>query len=766
MKFFFITIFFLSILSISCKEQTIEIDDNPHDLKFEKMPTTWDEGIPLGNGMLGALIWEKDGKLRFSLDRADLWDLRPMENLNTEKWKFSWVYEQWKNNDYKNVQDQFDKPYDKLPAPTKIPAGALEFDLQAHGKPQKIQLHIDKAICQVTWNDSKYIQIFVHATKPVGWFRFSGFDQHLLPELIPPPYQGSEKEKEEINSVTGQNLSRLGYEQGVVTRNENSSTYTQAGWGGFSYQIHVVWKISNEDLVGCWSISSEYPDWDKQPEANALINEYETQFFEEAFSSHSDWWNKYWEKSGIKLPDPLLERQWYLEMYKFGAVARDNTPPISLQAVWTADNGRIPPWKGDFHHDLNTQLSYWPAYSGNHLELEMGFINWLWKYRETFKKYTSEFYGTNGLNVPGVTTLTGEPMGGWIQYSFGPTVSAWLGHHFYFHWRYTMDRKFLEGKAYPWIRDVAVYFDELSVKGKDGKRKLPLSSSPEIFDNSREAWFDEITNYDLALIRWTYTKAAELAEELGLKEESLKWVQSLSEWPDFAIDEKEGLMFSASVPYFESHRHFSHLMAIHPLGLLDMSQGETTGQVISNTIENLDAKGPKYWTGYSYSWQGNLKARALDGDGAAKALKIFAEAFCLPNSFHVNGDQSGKGYSSMTYRPFTLEGNFAFASGINEMLIQSHTGIIKLFPAIPEYWKDIEFNNLRTEGAFLISSELKDGKVIRIEINPEKGGIFNLHNPFPDGNFRVEGAEYDLEGDRILIVTKPDQIITFNRKDQ
>ncbi len=188
-------------------------------------------------------------------------------------------------------------------------------------------------------------------------------------------------------------------------------------------------------------------------------------------------------------------------MYKFGAAARSDAPPISLQAVWTADNGKIPPWKGDFHHDLNTQLSYWPAYRGNQMDLEEGFINWLWKHKKTFEKYTEEYYEIEGLNVPGVTTLTGEPMGGWIQYSFGPTVSAWLGHHFYLHWRYTMDEDFLVEKAYPWMREVAVFFDELSVLGEDGKRKLPLSSSPEIFDNSKKAWFDEVTNYDLALIR-------------------------------------------------------------------------------------------------------------------------------------------------------------------------------------------------------------------------------------------------------------------------
>jgi len=730
-----------------------------HDLVFTQLPGSWDEGIPLGNGMLGALIWQKDGKLRFSLDRADLWDLRPMENLHTDKFNFNWVFEQWKNDTYKNVQNQFDKPYDQLPAPTKIPGGALEFDIQNAGKVKSVSLHIQEAVCEVIWEDGKRMQSFVHATKQAGWFRFQGFDENIVPELVPPVYQGAEKEKEAINSVTGQNLSRLGYKQGALLKNSQSTTYTQKGWGGFEYQIHVSWEKNGKDLVGCWSISSVFPGWEKTADAASVVASNLQDSYEKSLSTHTTWWNLYWGKAAISIPDPVLEKQWYLEMYKFGAAARSDAPPISLQAVWTADNGKIPPWKGDFHHDLNTQLSYWPAYSGNQLDLEEGYINWLWKYRDTFKKYTKDFYGTDGLNVPGVTTLTGEPLGGWVQYSFGPTVSAWLGHHFYLHWRYTMDSVFLAEKAYPWISDVATFFDEFSVKDENGMRKLPLSSSPEIFNNDRKAWFDEITNYDLALIRWTYTKAAELAVELNKTEEAAHWKQALSEWPDFAVDEVEGLKFSQSVPYFESHRHFSHLMAIHPLGLIDISNGAIDKAIIEKSIINLDKKGPSNWCGYSYSWEGNIKARAKDGDGAMFALRIFADAFCLPNSFHANGDQTKKGYSNFTYRPFTLEGNFAFASGINEMLIQSHTGTVRVFPAIPVTWKNVSFSGLRTEGAFLVSATTQNRLVKRVEIVSEKGGTLRLENPFGKNKPIIQDFEYKNEGDVFVFETKPGESI-------
>lgn len=107
-----------------------------------------------------------------------------------------------------------------------------------------------------------------------------------------------------------------------------------------------------------------------------------------------------------------------------------------------------------------------------------------------------------------------------------------------------------------------------------------------------------------------------------------------------------------------------------------------------------------------------MKARAFDGEGAAQALKTFAECFCLKNTFHANGDQTQSGKSRFTYRPFTLEGNFAFAAGIQEMLLQSHTGVIRIFPAIPKEWKDVSFESLRAMGAFPVSTGWKVEKSI------------------------------------------------------
>ena len=491
------------------------------------------------------------------------------------------------------------------------------------------------------------------------------------------------------------------------------------------------WKrINKQTIEGVWSISSQYPAKKINTSASITTQQALQRSYANDYVSHIRWWKNFWNKSSISIPDKLLEKQWYLEQYKFGSAARKGAPPISLQAVWTADNGRLPPWKGDYHHDLNTQLSYWPSYSANHLEDALGYLDHLDSNKANYKRYTKLFFGKEGIAVPGVTTLDGTEMGGWIQYSLSPTVSSWLAQHYYLQWRYSMDKNFLRQRAYPWIKEVATFLENTTVAGKNGHRQLPISSSPEINNNDIKAWFPQTTNYDLALMKYTFTIAVTAAHELGLENEAIHWKKILSEFGDFAITDNDELMFAPTMKYNQSHRHFSHMMAIHPLGLIKWEDGEKARAIIRSTIHLVDSIGPDYWCGYSYAWLANIKARAKDGEGAAKDLEIFARAFCSINSFHLNGDQTKAGLSKFVYRPFTLEGNFAFAAGLQEMLLQSYAGFIEVLPAVPRAWKTISFKNLRAEGAFLISLEKKDGLAESIKIVSEKGGNTLLKLPF------------------------------------
>lgn len=724
--------------------QTLKSKESSSDQHYSTLPQKWDEAVPLGNAFVGALVWQKNEQtLRMSLDRIDLWDLRPSDSIIVNPKTFEWVFSKVKANQYGDVQKKYDVSYENNAAPSKIPGAALEFNISSLGEVQDVRLMLNNALCNVKWKNGATLQTFVHSDKPIGWFVFDNITDDMVPQLIPPTYN---KGSEISNSTQGQDLGRLGYKQGTIQTKDNLITYHQKGWGDFWYDVAVRYERVGSKLVGVWTITSAIGGEDTQK----VINEAFTNGISKDYSSHAKWWNNFWAQSSVTLPEPVLQKQYDNEMYKVGSLTRENGYIIPLQGVWTADNGKLPPWKGDVHHDLNTQLSYWPVYTGNQLKNGYSFINTLWNQRQTSKDYTKQYFGIDGINVPGVATLTGQPMGGWIQYSFSPSTSAWLSHHFYLHWRYSMDREYLKEVGYPFVSEAARFVENFSKVNAEGQRVYPLSSSPEIYDNSIKAWFRTMTNYDLALAKFLFKAASEMAAELGETAQSQHWTKIGSQLPDYALHTNNSLEFAKGHDYNQSHRHLSNAMAIHPLSTIDIANGGREREIIESTINLIEKHGSDYWVGYSFTWFANMLARAYDGERAAKNLKDFAEYFCLSNTFHANGDQKKAGKSKFTYRPFTLEGNLAFASGIQEMLLQSHRGYLEIFPAIPAAWTDVSFNTLRAQGAFLVSAERKGGKVTSVTITPQVDGVLKIRNPFNSNAFTVKGAKATNELNNII----------------
>ena len=721
--FFFTTFVILVIVCLGVDhKKALPTTPSSSDLCSSSLAKTWDEAIPLGNATIGQLVWQMDSTLRFSLDQSDLWDLRPTDEFEDTTWfRYSWIKEQIKAKNFDAINRMGDTHYQQEPGPSKIPCAALTFPANPLGEVVSTRLLLNDGLCRIEWENGTMLETFVNANKPVGWFIFRGLDDKFFhPSIVEPNYNRSSTAV--ANAQASGELCKLGYEKGVMTNTEHSSIYRQKGWGDFIYEVAVQWKRKGKTLIGVWSVSCTLSEYKASDEVAKAMS----RGIKADYASHRVWWADYWKQSSVCLPDSVLQRQYDNDMYKLGSTSREHSRPISLQAVWTADNGLLPPWKGDYHNDLNTQLSYWPVYTGNHLKEGLAYLNTQWELRDKYQKFAHDFFETNGLMIPGVATLDGKPMGGWVQYSLSPTTAAWVAHHFCLHWKYSADETFLHERALPFCREVAQALEEVSVQrtNEEGKsvRTLEVSTSPEVYDNSPRAWFHTITNYDLALIRFLFGAVAEMATADGELQEAAHWQKCCDEMPDFDLDDMQSLTLAKGFPYNESHRHFSHLMAIHPLGLIDQSQGKEAQRIIRASINRLDSIGPALWVGFSYAWLGNLKARALDGNGAAEALRIFAECFCLPNTFHVNGDQTHSGKSNFTYRPFTLEGNFAFAAGVQEMLLQSHTGVLRVFPALPDDWKDVSFSGLRAMGAFVVSATMEQGKVKVVRIFAEKGG--------------------------------------------
>ena len=726
----------------------LSLPEEKHGLRFQTPVTVWDEALPLGNGTMGALIWGDGRPLRISLDRSDLWDLRLVPEFHSPDYSFEEMHRWHEQGKVADLLRIYEAPYNR-PAPTKIPAGRIEITLSRSPEFRDTALNLLDAMAEMNLAGVQ-VNVFIHATDPVGMVRvFSP----VAPELkLGAPEFAGKVQVAAAGGIGAGDLRQLGYPAPLETSGDDWRAYAQTGAETFRYAVFVAWRRQGREWQSAWSVASSFEGADPLAIARERVERALSRGFGAMYATHKRWWRGYWSRSSVRLPNQIIERQWFLDQYKFGSASRRGAPPISLQAVWTADDGRLPPWKGDYHHDLNTQLSYWPCYCGNHLEEGLAYLDWLWKTRDAAFEWTKQFFRLSGLNVPMTADLNGRQIGSWRQYTHSATTSAWLAQHFYLHWKYSADLEFLRHRAYPYLRDTCEFIDAFTAtKDPDGKRTHPLSASPEINDNRPEAWFSSVTNYDLALERWVLGAAAELAVEVGAASEAARWRKVLSELPAFSLGQDGRLLVAKGYPLPGSHRHFSHLMAIHPLGLIDWSDGEPARKIIAASMAELDRLGSDAWCGYSFSWLANLASRARDGEKAEKALEIFSTAFTLRNSFHCNGDQSGKGYSKFTYRPFTLEGNFAAAAGVQEMLLQSHRGVMLLFPAVPASWKDVAFTTLRAQGAFLVSARRTGGAVTRVEILAEQGGRCRLLSPFSG-----KELSFDMKkGERKTLIRDP-----------
>ena len=196
------------------------------------------------------------------------------------------------------------------------------------------------------------------------------------------------------------------------------------------------------------------------------------------------------------------------------------------------------------------------------------FLDFNEKLLPRYRRFAREFFGTPGANVPGVMSLAGDPLTGWAQYSLSPTAGAWVAHLFYLHWRYTGDDRYLREVAYPWCREVGQCLRALLRSDAQGVLRLPLSSSPEIHDNSLKAWLAPNSNYDLFCMKMLFLSLSEMADAAGETAEASQWTELAAALGPYHVDAQGMLLIDATKPLPASHRHLSNLMGLYPFNLV------------------------------------------------------------------------------------------------------------------------------------------------------------------------------------------------------
>ncbi|MBN2375166.1 MAG: glycoside hydrolase N-terminal domain-containing protein [Sedimentisphaerales bacterium] len=726
----------LAVLISSC----VGAEQSVYVMELQAPIATWDEAIPLGNGMLGGLLWGQGNTINLSLDRGDLWDETPAPEILEGNWNFVNMKKLIKEN-WGEYARRYDNIYNH-PAPTKLPGGRLVLTLGGDKKAENFKLDMKKAVGRVNFTDGSKLECFFPAQERVALVLVD--DTDVSSKFIRPD-----------------GLDRLKYKPAEFGNAEGMSWMMQQASDGLVYvTLTAAKRVGGRTLIAV-AITTNQEDADepnplalaKSRAAKALDSGYDRMF-----GTHEKWWDSFWSISEVDVPDERIQRHYNLVKYFYGAASRPDAPSMPLQAVWTQDSGGLPPWKGDFHHDLNTQMTYLAYHKAGLTDSGMSFINHMWNLLPEYRKFAREFFGVEGASIPSVMTLNGKPLGGWPQYALSVTYAIWVGQSFYLHWKHTMDAEFLRERAYPWMDEIVGAIVEL-LEEKDGKLYLPLSSSAEIFNNSPRAFLKPNSNQDLAMLRWAFEAMAEMAGALGKTDDVERWKALRGKLNDLHVDEDDVLMFSSDEPFNESHRHHAHTMAIHPFGMLNIDGSDKDRRIINATIKKMDELGTKAWCGYSFTWFACILARVGQPEPAFQYLTYYERAFILRNGFHANGDQIGAGLSGFRYRPFTLEGNFLAMEAVHDMVLQSWpvdiakdpTPVIRIFPAMPWRWHDAGFRELRAEGGFLVSAKRSNNATISFSIKATHDGVLRLRDNFggvkPEFNRKVkeEGRDFVVE---------------------
>ena len=483
------------------------------------------------------------------------------------------------------------------------------------------------------------------------------------------------------------------------------------------------------------------------------------------------WWRDFWSKSFIQLASrdgaaaaDYMASLWYMHLYTMAAGSRGPVPPKFNGGLWLSDRDSRE-WGPAYWH-WNTQETYWPVFAANHLELHKPYQQMYWDMLPAVEKWTADSWETNGAQYQETIPFNGR-LGTFdkdrsmrprlpVPASDGYTglilsSSAEIAMQFWWAYSYTGDEAFLRERAYPLMKSVGTFYVNYLEKNASG-------TYDDWPSNAHETYWSVLNPLpDLTAMRWLFPRLIEASEHLGCDADlRAVWRDRLEHLAPYPRDPKTGalLPFQARPDEERQSRNGEnpelHGVGVFPLMILGSNESDLglrtflARRFVCDNGWNTDA------ICAARLGLADDAAGRSEGENRQRGL----EWLLRQHAERYQNQPSGLcDYAGGRARPphAYLEASGTLATAVEEMLLQSFDGVIRICPALPAGW-DATFK-LLARGGFLVTARAERGKVRCAWVHAQRDGTAVIANPFNrEATVRMDGR---------VVLASPDPVLRF-----